>query len=157
MSKHAIMETNKGTIKLELFDEDCPKIVGNFEKLVKDGYYDGLKFHRVISDFMVQGGCPQGTGTGGPGYNVDCEIVPSRKHGQGSFSMAHTGQCSHDPETGKKLGGECTNGSQFFITHLPTPHLDGVHTVFGQVVEGQDVVDQICQGDEMTKVEVSEA
>ena len=156
MAKQATMETNKGTIKLELFDEDCPKIVGNFEKLVKDGYYDGLKFHRVISDFMVQGGCPQGTGTGGPGYTVDCEIVPSRKHGKGAFSMAHTGQCRHDPETGEKTGGECTNGSQFFITHLPTPHLDGVHTVFGQVVEGQDIVDQICKGDEMTKVEVSE-
>ena len=156
MAKHAIMETSKGTIKLELFDGDCPGIVGNFEKLVKDGYYDGLKFHRVISDFMVQGGCPQGTGTGGPGYSVDCEIVPSRKHGQGAFSMAHTGQCSHDPETGKKLGGECTNGSQFFITHCETPHLDGVHTVFGQVVEGQDIVDKICQGDEMSKVEVSE-
>lgn len=155
MTKHATMETSKGTIKLELFDGDCPKVVANFVKLAEEKYYDGLKFHRVINDFMVQGGCPKGTGTGGPGWSVDCEIVPSRKHGQGSLSMAHSGQCSHDPETGEKQGGECTNGSQFFITHVPTPHLDGVHTVFGQVTEGQDVVDQITQGDEMTTVMIS--
>lgn len=154
MPKQAVIETTKGTIRLDLFDQDCPSIVGNFEKLVAKGYYDGLKFHRVIANFMIQGGCPLGSGVGGPGYEVDCEIVPARKHGTGALSMAHKGQCRHDKKTGAMISGKCTNGSQFFITHCPTPHLDGVHSVFGQVVEGQDVVDKIAVGDKMTKVEV---
>ncbi len=154
MPKFALLETGKGTIKLELFDQDCPRIVGNFEKLVGQGYYNGLKFHRVIANFMIQGGCPMGTGIGGPGYEIDCEIVPARKHAKGALSMAHTGQCRHDKQTGAKISGKCTNGSQFFITHLPTPHLDGVHSVFGQVVEGQDIVDKIIAGDKIAKVEV---
>ncbi len=155
MAKQAVMETTKGTITIELFDQEAPKTVANFEKLANSGFYNGVKFHRVIADFMVQGGDPTGTGTGGPGYVADCEIHPSRKHGKGALSMAHTGQCQHDKATGQKLGGRCTNGSQFFITHGPTPHLDGVHTVFGQVTAGQDVVDKIRQGDSMTKVTVA--
>ena len=155
MAKQAIMETTKGTIHLELFDQDCPGVVGNFEKLASEGFYDGLTFHRVIPDFMVQGGCPEGTGTGGPGYNVDCEIVPVHKHTKGALSMAHSGSCKHDKSTGEKQSGECSNGSQFFITHLPTAHLDGVHTVFGRVTEGQDIVDSIEQGDKMTSVKVA--
>ncbi len=97
MAKQAIMETTKGTIHLELFDQDCPGVVGNFEKLASEGFYDGLAFHRVIPDFMVQGGCPEGTGTGGPGYNVDCEIVPVHKHTKGALSMAHAGTCFLSP------------------------------------------------------------
>lgn len=152
--KEAIIETTKGKIRLELFDQDCPKLVKNFEDLAAKGYYNGLKFHRVIPDFMIQGGCPLGSGIGGPGYEIECEIAPARKHTKGALSMAHKGQCRHDSKTGAKKSGTCTNGSQFFITHLPTPHLDGVHSVFGQVVEGQNVVDQIVAGDKMVKVEV---
>ncbi len=155
MPKQAIMETNKGTITIELFDQEAPKTVANFEKLAAKGFYNGVVFHRVIADFMIQGGDPDGTGTGGPGYEIECEIHPSHKHdGKGVLSMAHNGQCKHDPATGKKLSGRCTGGSQFFITHGPTPHLDGVHTVFGKVVSGLDVVDKIAKGDKMTKVEV---
>ena len=154
MAKQAIIETSKGTISIELFEAEAPKTVANFEKLAKDGYYNGVKFHRVIPNFMVQGGDPTGNGTGGPGYEMECEINPAKKHAKGSLSMAHKGACQHDPKTGKKLGGQCTGGSQFFITHVPTPHLDGVHTVFGQVTSGHDVVDAIAQGDAMTKMEV---
>ena len=154
MAKQAIFETSKGTIAVELFDAEAPGTVANFEKLAAKGFYNGIKFHRVISSFMVQGGCPQGTGTGGPGYEIECEIHPTRKHGKGALSMAHKGMCKHDGKTGQRLSGKCTGGSQFFITHVPTPHLDGVHTVFGQVVSGQDVVDKIAQGDKMLKVEV---
>ncbi|MBI2900054.1 MAG: peptidylprolyl isomerase [Planctomycetes bacterium] len=154
MAKEALIETTKGKIRIELFDRDCPSLVANFEKLAGQGFYNGLKFHRVIPDFMVQAGCPLGTGIGGPGYEIECEIAPARKHTKGALSMAHKGQCRHDRATGKKVSGKCTNGSQFFITHLPTPHLDGVHSVFGQVLEGQDVVDKIVQGDKMVKVEV---
>jgi peptidyl-prolyl cis-trans isomerase B (cyclophilin B) len=154
MAKQAVMETTKGTITIELFDQEAPKTVANFEKLANSGFYNGIKFHRVIANFMIQGGDPTGTGGGGPGYTAECEIHPSRNHGKGALSMAHTGQCQHDKATGKKLGGRCTNGSQFFITHGPTPHLDGVHTVFGQVTSGQDVVDKIQKGDSMTKVTV---
>ena len=154
MGKQVVMETTKGTITIELFDVEAPSTVANFEKLAAKGFYDGVKFHRVIPDFMVQGGDPTGTGMGGPGYEIECEIHPSRKHGKGALSMAHKGQCKHDPKTGKKITGRCTGGSQFFITHGPTPHLDGVHTVFGQVTSGQDVVDKIGQGDKMTKVSV---
>ncbi|SFM67509.1 peptidylprolyl isomerase [Methanolobus profundi] len=141
--KKAIIETGKGTITIELFDKDAPKTVANFEKLIKEGFYDGLTFHRVIPNFVIQGGCPRGDGTGGPGYSIKCETKGNpRKHGTGALSMAHA--------------GKDTGGSQFFITHSPQPHLDGVHTVFGQVIEGQDVVNKIKPKDKMTKVTVVE-
>jgi len=141
--KTATIKTPKGTITIELFDEKAPKTVANFEKLANSGYYDGLKFHRVIADFMIQGGCPDGNGTGGPGYTFEDEFHPDLKHdGPGVLSMANA--------------GPNTNGSQFFITHVDTPWLDGKHTVFGRVLEGQDVVDAIRQGDKMTKVTVSD-
>ena len=140
--KVATIETNKGTIRLQLEDEKAPKTVANFEKLVGQGFYDGLKFHRVIADFMIQTGCPQGTGTGGPGYKFADEFHKELKHnGPGVLSMANA--------------GPNTNGSQFFITHVATPWLDGKHSVFGRVLEGQDVVDSIQQGDKMLKVSVS--
>ncbi len=137
--KKAIIETDKGNIVLELFEDDAPNTVANFEKLINDGFYNGLKFHRIIPNFMIQGGCPLGNGTGGPGYKIKCEINP-RKHQKGTLSMAHA--------------GKDTGGSQFFITHSPQPHLDGVHTVFGQVIEGMDVVNKMKQGDVMKKVTV---
>ena len=137
--KKAIIETEKGDIVLEFFEEDAPNTVANFVKLATDGFYDGLTFHRVIPDFVIQGGCPKGDGTGGPGYTIKCEINP-RKHRTGALSMAHA--------------GKDTGGSQFFITHSPKPHLDGVHTVFGQVIEGMDVVNKIKQGDVMKKVRI---
>jgi len=139
--KKAMIETDKGNIVLELFENDAPNTVANFVKLINKGYYNGLKFHRVIPDFMVQGGCPVGNGTGGPGYTIKCEINP-KKHQTGTLSMAHA--------------GKDTGGSQFFITHSPQPHLDGVHTVFGQVIEGMDVVNAIRQGDIMKQVKVVE-
>ena len=120
-----------------------PKTVENFEKLAAKGFYNGLKFHRVISDFMVQTGCPQGTGRGGPGYEFADEFHKDLKHsGPGVLSMANA--------------GPNTNGSQFFITHSAQPHLDGKHSVFGKVIEGQDVVDSIKQGDKMVKVTVTD-
>lgn len=137
--KKAIITTAKGDIELELFAEDAPETVANFEKLAKSGFYNGLTFHRVIPDFMIQGGCPEGTGRGGPGYTIKCEINP-HKHQTGSLSMAHA--------------GKNTGGSQFFITHSPQPHLDGVHTVFGQVTKGQDVVDAIRAQDKMEQVTI---
>ena len=141
--KTATIETDRGSIELELFEKDAPGTVANFEKLAKKGYYDGLTFHRVIADFMIQGGCPKGTGTGGPGYNIKCETAGNpRKHGKGALSMAHA--------------GKDTGGSQFFITHRPTPHLDGVHTVFGEVRKGQEVVNAIRVGDKMKKVTIAE-
>jgi len=141
--KVATFTTNKGTIRIELFEDKVPKTVANFEKLSGDGFYDGLKFHRVIADFMIQGGCPQGTGTGGPGYNFEDEFHKDLKHdAPGILSMANS--------------GPNTNGSQFFITHVPTPHLDGKHSVFGRVCEGQDIVDAIEMGDVMEKVAVTE-
>ncbi len=139
--KKAIIGTDKGDIVLELFENDAPNTVANFVKLINKGYYNGLKFHRVIPNFMVQGGCPVGNGTGGPGYTIKCEINP-RKHLAGTLSMAHA--------------GKDTGGSQFFITHSPQPHLDGMHTVFGQVTEGMDVVNAIRQGDVMKQVKVVE-
>ncbi len=140
--KVATIETNKGTIRLRLEDDKVPKTVANFEKLSKEGFYNGLKFHRVIPDFMIQTGCPQGTGTGGPGYKFGDEFHKELKHdGPGVLSMANA--------------GPNTNGSQFFITHGATPWLDGKHSVFGRVLEGQDVVDKIQQGDKMLKVSVS--
>ncbi len=144
--KIATLETSKGTIRLELFEEKTPRTVANFEKLAGDGFYDGLTFHRVIDDFMVQAGCPQGTGTGGPGYTFEDEFHDSLRHDQpGVLSMANAG-----PDT---------NGSQFFITHVATPWLDGKHSVFGRVVgpEDQEVVNAIQQGDTMDRVTVTEA
>lgn len=141
--KVATIETSKGTIRLELHDDKVPRTVANFEKLAGDGFYDGLKFHRVLADFMIQTGCPQGTGTGGPGYTFEDEFHADLKHtGPGILSMANA--------------GPNTNGSQFFITHVATPWLDGKHSVFGRVIEGQDVVDSIAQGDTMTKVTIAD-
>jgi peptidyl-prolyl cis-trans isomerase B (cyclophilin B) len=122
-------------------------------KLANDGFYNGLKFHRVIADFMIQTGCPKGDGTGGPGYQSECEIKPNLKHEPGTLSMAHAGTCDHG-SSGEKMSGSCSNGSQFFITHVATPWLDGKHTVFGRVLEGKDVVDSIEQGDTIQKVSI---
>lgn len=135
------MVTDKGTMVLELFEQEAPGTVKNYLDLIAKNFYDGLTFHRVIDNFMIQGGCPQGTGTGGPGYKIKCETKGNpHKHVRGSLSMAHAGQD--------------TGGSQFFICHSPQPHLDGKHTVFGRVVEGVDVVDKIRQGDKMQVVRV---
>lgn len=138
-----MMETNKGTIELVLYPSKAPKTVNNFVFLVREGFYDGIKFHRVISDFMIQGGDPTGTGMGGPGYKFADEFQNNDlKHETGVISMANA--------------GPNTNGSQFFITHSPQPHLNGRHTVFGKVVNGMEVVNAIEQGDQMLKVTVSE-
>ena len=136
------VETEKGTIELELFPEYAPKTVNNFVYLAQDGFYDGVVFHRVISNFMVQGGDPTGSGRGGPGYRFEDELKGNPlRHERGVISMANA--------------GPGTNGSQFFITHGPQPHLDGKHTVFGKVTKGLDVVDAIEQGDSMVKVTVT--
>ncbi len=141
--KTATIVTSKGTIRLRLFDDKAPRTVANFEKLASEQFYDGLTFHRVIPDFMIQGGCPRGDGTGGPGYTFEDEFHPDLKHdGPGVLSMANA--------------GPNTNGSQFFITHLATPWLDGKHTVFGRVIEGQEVVQAIRQGDTMESVRVTD-
>ena len=132
------METEKGKINLELFDSDAPNTVKNFVELSEKGFYNGLNFHRVIADFMIQGGCPEGTGTGGPGYKIKCEIN-SNKHLEGTLSMAHA--------------GKDTGGSQFFICHAPQPHLDGVHTTFGKT-EDMEVVNAIGQGDKIISVKI---
>jgi peptidyl-prolyl cis-trans isomerase B (cyclophilin B) len=135
------IHTNKGVMKFELYDDDAPITVGNFKKLIQSGYYDGLTFHRVIPNFVVQGGCPDGNGAGGPGYSIPCETKGLKQvHERGVFSMAHRG-----PNTG---------GSQFFICHdrMNTKHLDGVHTCFGKVIDGIEVVDKIIAGDVMEKV-----
>ncbi|BAS58484.1 MULTISPECIES: peptidylprolyl isomerase [Leptolyngbya] len=141
----AIMETDKGTINLELFDKDAPNTVKNFVDLANKGFYDGLAFHRVIPNFMIQGGCPNSRegapgmpGTGGPGYKINCEINPN-KHEAGSLSMAHAGRN--------------TGGSQFFICHSAQPHLDGVHTVFGKT-EDMDVVNAIRGNDRILSVKI---
>ena len=140
--KVATIETSKGVIRLELHEDRVPKTVANFENLAGDGFYDGLLFHRVIPNFMIQTGCPQGTGSGGPDYQFEDEFDDSLRHDRaGILSMANA--------------GPNTNGSQFFITHGPTPHLDNLHSVFGVVLEGQDVVDAIEQGDTMEKVSVA--
>ena len=131
----AIIKTNKGDITIDFFDNDAPGTVANFVKLVESGFYNGLSFHRVISNFMIQGGCPRGDGTGGPGYSIKCEINPN-KHLAGSLSMAHR--------------GKNTGGSQFFICHSPQAHLDGVHTVFGRT-QDMAVVNAIRTGDKMNE------
>jgi peptidyl-prolyl cis-trans isomerase B (cyclophilin B) len=140
----ATITTNKGAIKLELFTEQAPETAGNFIKLAKEGFYDGLTFHRVIADFMVQAGCPHGTGTGDAGYKFDDEA--------GALALAHDAP----GKLSMANAGPNTNGSQFFITHVPTPWLDGKHGIFGQVLEGQDVVDSIAQGDTMETVEIAD-
>lgn len=135
----AVIKTSKGDIRLTLFPAQAPLTVANFINLAQRGYYDGLKFHRVIPSFMVQGGDATGTGRGGPGYNFADEFDRTLRHDSaGTLSMANA--------------GPATNGSQFFITHGPTPHLDDMHSVFGKVSSGQDVVDAIAQGDAMTTV-----
>lgn len=139
----AVIETNKGTINLKLFAEQAPVTVGNFVNLARRGYYDNLNFHRVIPDFMIQGGCPAGDGRGGPGYRFQDEFVKELKHNKpGMLSMANA--------------GPGTNGSQFFITHVPTPWLDGKHTIFGEVVSDADqkVVNSIIQGDKIMTVTI---
>jgi peptidyl-prolyl cis-trans isomerase B (cyclophilin B) len=137
------IETTKGNIVLELYPQHAPKTVNNFVFLSKEGFYDGVVFHRVIDDFVIQGGDPTGTGRGGPGYQFEDECKGNPlKHGTGFISMANA--------------GPGTNGSQFFITHSPQPHLDGKHTVFGKVVEGMDVVNAIRQGDKMVNLSVEE-
>jgi len=137
--------TEKGTMKVQFFEDDAPKTVANFVKLSKEGYYDGLTFHRVLPDFVIQGGCPDGTGAGGPGYKIDCELDGENQfHDKGVLSMAHAGRN--------------TGGSQFFICHSRnnTAHLDRNHTCFGKVIEGLDVIDKISQGDEIEKIIITE-
>ncbi len=149
MAKTATIETSKGTIVADLFDEEVPGTVANFEKLANSEFYDGTRFHRVIPNFMIQGGDPYSrepnhprVGTGGPGYKIKCETDRNtHKHVAGTLSMAHA--------------GKDTGGSQFFICHSPQPHLDRVHTVFGQVREGMQVVNQIRQNDVITSIRVS--
>jgi peptidyl-prolyl cis-trans isomerase B (cyclophilin B) len=142
----AEIHTPKGVMKVDFFEKDAPGTVKNFVTLAQKGFYDGLKFHRVIPDFMVQGGCPEGTGAGGPGYTIACELDGENQvHDKGVLSMAHRGRN--------------TGGSQFFICHnrSNTKHLDRQHTVFGKVTEGLDVLDQIRQGDKIEKITVTEA
>lgn len=135
------IKTEKGDMKVSFYDNDAPKTVANFVKLAKDGFYNGLTFHRVIPDFVIQGGCPQGTGVGGPGYTIDCELDGDNQyHDRGVLSMAHAGRN--------------TGGSQFFVCHSRnnTSHLDRNHTCFGKVTEGLDVIDDIRQGDKILEV-----
>jgi peptidyl-prolyl cis-trans isomerase B (cyclophilin B) len=140
----ATIKTNKGDIELDLFAADAPKTVNNFVFLARDEFYDGLSFHRVISGFMAQGGCPQGDGRGGPGYRFEDETVGNpHRHETGSLSMANA--------------GPNTNGSQFFICHAPQPHLNGRHTVFGKVRSGQNVVESLQNGDVMREVVITES
>mgnify|MGYP002623501224 CR=1 FL=1 len=142
MSKQAkITMENGNEIVIELFENDAPNTVANFEKLAKEGFYNGLTFHRVIAGFVAQGGCPHGNGMGGPGYTINCEINPN-KHERGTLAMAHAGRN--------------TGGSQFYICYEPQPHLDGGHTVFGKVISGMEFVDQVKQGDTMKQVEIIE-
>ncbi len=144
MSK-ATIETEKGTMSVEFYDNDAPKTVENFKNLAKKGFYDGLTFHRVIPDFVIQGGCPDGTGAGGPGYSIDCELEGGNQfHDRGVLSMAHAGRN--------------TGGSQFFVCHsrTNTAHLDRNHTCFGKVVDGLDIIDAIKQGDKIVKITVED-
>lgn len=141
MKKGKITLENGNEVTIEFFEQDAPNTVANFEKLANDGFYNGLTFHRVIPGFVAQGGCPHGTGTGGPGYTIKCEINPN-KHERGVLAMAHAGRD--------------TGGSQFYITYAPQPHLDGGHTVFGKITSGMEHVDHIKQGDVMKEVTVWE-
>lgn len=140
----ATLDTSRGTIVVDLFPKEATRTVNNFVFLAREGFYDGTKFHRVISDFMIQGGDPTGTGTGGPGYKFEDEFAgnPHKHDKAGVLSMANAGRN--------------TNGSQFFITHVPTPHLDGKHTVFGEVRSGQSVVNSVKQGDTLNSVRIEE-
>ena len=141
----ATIKTAKGDMKVEFYDKDTPGTVANFVKLSKEGFYNGLSFHRVIPDFVVQGGCPKGDGTGGPGYNIKCELDGENQyHDRGILSMAHAGRD--------------TGGSQFFICHnrSNTQHLDRQHTAFGKVVEGLEVIDEIQAGDKINEIEIHE-
>ena len=140
MSLIATFDTDRGPIRIQMEPEKAPLTVANFANLAQRGFYDGLNFHRVINDFMVQGGCPQGTGTGGPGYRFEDETSNGLSHDRGVLSMANA--------------GPGTNGSQFFITHVPCPWLNGKHTVFGKVLEGMDVIDSIKQGDKIKSVKL---
>lgn len=143
MKQATIQFENGEKMVVELYDEAAPNTVANFEKLANEEFYDGLTFHRVIPDFVIQGGCPNGRGTGGPGYTIKCETEGNpHKHERGSLSMAHA--------------GKDTGGSQFFVCHSPQPHLDGRHTVFGKVIEGVDTVDRVRVGDVMQKVRVED-
>ena len=141
--KKAIIKSDKGDMTVEFYDKDAPKTVANFIKLCEDGYYNGLTFHRVIPDFVVQGGCPDGTGAGGPGYSIDCELDGENQyHDKGVLSMAHAGRN--------------TGGSQFFICHSRdnTAHLDKNHTCFGRVIKGLEIIDEIRQGDKIVNVSI---
>jgi len=140
MSLFATFDTDRGPIKIELYPDKAPLTVANFVNLAKRGFYDGLNFHRVIADFMIQGGCPEGSGRGGPGYRFEDETNNGVRHERGVLSMANA--------------GPNTNGSQFFITHVATPWLDGKHTVFGKVVSGLEAVDAVRQGDQIRKVTI---
>ena len=141
----AEIHTAKGVMKVEFYEQDAPNTVANFVKLSRDGFYNGLTFHRVIPDFVIQGGCPKGTGVGGPGYHIKCELTGGNQfHDRGVLSMAHAGRD--------------TGGSQFFVCHgrKNTQHLDRQHTCFGKVYEGLDVIDQIRAGDKITKIDIIE-
>ena len=140
MSLYATFESDRGPIKVELYPDKAPLTVANFVNLARRGFYDGLNFHRVIPDFMIQGGCPEGSGRGGPGYKFEDEANNGLGHERGVLSMANA--------------GPATNGSQFFITHVATPWLNGKHTVFGKVVEGIEAVDKVEQGDHIRKVTI---
>ncbi|WP_299042376.1 peptidylprolyl isomerase [uncultured Campylobacter sp.] len=144
--KFAVIKTDKGDMVAELYPEETPQTVANFANLAKSGFYDGLNFHRVIPNFVIQGGCPYGSGIGGPGWRIKCECVgQKRKHNRGSLSMAHAGRD--------------TGGSQFFVCHSAQPHLNGVHTVFGELIndESKAVLDSIRQGDKITTIEIKES
>ena len=142
-AKFCVIQTQKGDMKIELFGDDAPQTVLNFATLARDGFYKGLNFHRVIPNFVIQGGCPHGTGIGGPGWQIRCECDgQTNRHERGSLSMAHAGRD--------------TGGSQFFICHGAQPHLDGVHTVFGRVIDedGLKVLDAIRQGDKIIDIKI---
>ena len=144
--KNAIIHTEKGDMKVEFYHNDAPKTVENFISLIEKGFYNGLTFHRVIPDFVIQGGCPDGTGAGGPGYSIDCELAGGNQfHDKGVLSMAHAGRN--------------TGGSQFFICHSRnnTSHLDRNHTCFGKVIEGLEVIDAVAGGDKIDSIEIVEA
>lgn len=144
--KYAVIKTEKGDMKLELFGGEAPQTVTNFASLARSGFYKGLNFHRVIPNFVIQGGCPRGTGTGGPGWRIKCECdCQKHKHVRGALSMAHAGRD--------------TGGSQFFVCHSAQPHLDGVHTVFGRIVDQPSlaVLDAIRQGDKIIDIEIKES